>query len=186
MLSSGSVSYPLTVFVILWARMLSSGKVCYPLGPYFILWKDMLSSGSVSYPLSLYVILWIGMLSSGSKRSSLTVYVILWEGTFYSGSVCYPLGLCYTLTVYVIRWARIVILLILYVSCYHLVSSSNVVIWDDNIYLFYFSQYFSHSNFCMLRVLTVCGRIESLCCIIYFARSWSHTWCSSALLVPGT
>jgi hypothetical protein len=82
MLSSGSVCYPLTFYVILWD---------------VILWKYMLSSGWVCYPLSLYfiicllgsnVILWIGTLCCPLGPY---VYVILWVGMLSSESVCYPL-----------------------------------------------------------------------------------------------
>jgi hypothetical protein len=88
------------------------------------------------------------MLSSGAN-------VIIWDGMLSSGMKCYHLELmlssgtkCYHLELMLSSRANVIICyemlstganVIICIYCYHLVLSCDVIIWDDNTPLFYFS-----------------------------------------------
>jgi hypothetical protein len=71
--------------------------------------------------------------------------VIIWDYKLSSGTTCYHLGcnviiwnLCYHLWQNAIIWS-LCYNGIIRSSCYHLVLSCDVIIWDDNTPFFYFS-----------------------------------------------
>ncbi len=113
--------------------MLSSGTKCYHLGWNFIIWDKMFSSwassGMKCYHLEL-------MLSYGTKCYHL-------ELMLSSVLKCYHLGLnviiwmkCYHLELMLSSSGANVIIWSKY---YHLVLSCDVIIWNDNTPLLYFS-----------------------------------------------
>ncbi len=102
--------------VIIWDEMLSSGMKCYHPGWNVIIWDEMLSSGAK-------VIIWDEMLSSGMKCYHLGYNVIIWYAMLSSGAI-------------IIIWDK---MLSSGMQCYPLVLSCDVIIWDDNTPLFYFS-----------------------------------------------
>ncbi len=103
------------VNVFIWDEMLSSGA-------NVIIWDEMLSSGMKCYHLGLNVSIWDEMLSSGMQCYHL-------ELMLSSGTKGYHLELILWYGANVIIWTW----------CYHLVLSCDVIIWDDNTPLFYFS-----------------------------------------------
>ncbi len=130
MLSSGMKCYHLTKCyhlewnVIIWDEMLSSGLKCFHLGWNVIIW-------SYCYHLGRNVIIWNEMLSSGMQCYHL-------ELMLSSGTKGYHLELILWYGANVIIWG----------SCYHLVLSCDVIIWDDNSPLFIFPENFTHSHHC--------------------------------------
>ncbi len=76
----------------------------------------MLSSGTTCYHLGWNVIIWDAMLSSGANG-------IIWDKMLSSGAKF----------IMVSSGANVII------WCYHVMLSCDVIIWDDNTPLFYFS-----------------------------------------------
>jgi len=121
MLSSG-------VDVIIWDKMLSSGMKCYHL-------EIMLSSGTKCYHLGWDVIIWDVMLLSGTKCYHLGWDVIIWDAMLSYGANVIIWNKCFMWEEMLSSRSSVIILS----KCYHLVLSCDVIIWDDNTPLFYFS-----------------------------------------------
>ncbi len=104
--------------------MSSSWMKCYHLGWNVIIWDAMLSSGA-------NVIIWDEMLPSGKKCYHLGWNVIIWDAMLSSGAnviICWDKMLSSGANVIMVSSGAIVI-----IWCY------DVIIWDDNTPLFYFS-----------------------------------------------
>jgi hypothetical protein len=115
--------------------MLSSGTKCYHRGKNVIIWDEMLSSGTKFYHLE-------PTLSSGTKCYHLGQNVIIWDEMLSSGTKCYHLELMLSSRANVIICYEMLSTganVIICIYCYHLMLSCDVIIWDDNTPLFYFS-----------------------------------------------
>ncbi len=92
----------------------------------------MLSSGTKFYHLGWNVIIWDAMLSSGAN-------VIIWDYMLSSGMQCYHLELMSIWDKMISSGANVIHNSIIWSQFCHLVLSCDVIIWDDNTPLFYFS-----------------------------------------------
>jgi hypothetical protein len=110
----------------------------------------MLSSGA-------NVIIWDGMLSSGMKCYHL-------EPMLSSGTKCYHLELMLSSRANVIICYEMLSTganVIICIYCYHLVLSCDVIIWDDNTPLFYFSWKLHSLRLCFFNEIAAACSITS-------------------------